>query len=129
MKHSTILSTGKYPIVEFDKLNDKITFWGSSVELYPETFYQKVTHELLHHITTTNCRQITIELNFSIMNTRSFRELVYLFKNVSQQNIDLTKIIVRWVYEAEDEDMLELGEDLFQLFPGIKIVYVENNHN
>ena len=55
----------------------------------------------------------SLEVNMALeyFNTSSSKCIYQLFKSIKKLNTSGTKVVVNWIYDEEDEDMREVGED------------------
>ncbi len=53
----------------------------------------------------------TFELQFEYLNSSSFKLVIDLLLLSKKMSTDENKISVKWIYEADDEDILLLGEE------------------
>lgn len=70
----------------------------------------KFFHPILEWIETLNCQEITIEFRLEYVNTSSSKQLLNLIKSISGNSLIKTKNI-KWFFESDDEDMLDMGKD------------------
>ncbi len=80
---------------------------GRSIMDDPYVFFDP----LIEKITKCNSKTFTVEMRLEYMNTSSYKLLLILFKSIVK-NFNPTNILIKWFYESDDEDMLELGKDI-----------------
>jgi hypothetical protein len=56
--------------------------------------------------------EVTLNLDFEYLNTASNRSLVEMVKLVAKYKQKRIALNVNWLYESDDEDARELGEDI-----------------
>lgn len=56
------------------------------------------------------CDQLTLEVRMEYMNTSSSKQLLFILKAIAT-NPSLKNVYVKWFYEEDDEDMLEMGKE------------------
>ncbi len=65
---------------------------------------------IIEWVKEAKCSQITIEVRMEYMNSSSSKQMLNVLKAVAS-NPNIRTIYVKWFYENDDEDMLELGKD------------------
>jgi hypothetical protein len=120
MKNLFIPSTPKTPEIDF-KINGQLKITGNS---YPENvneFYTQVT-DWLEQFLFSSTEKITINVDLKYINTSSIKYILNIITKV--QALSKSEVNVAWLYEMEDEDMHETGEDLERLTQ-IKFDFIE----
>lgn len=120
MKNLFIAATRKTPEVDF-KLNGELKISGNS---YPENtneFYNPVINWLEEFLFSTT-DLITINIDLKYINTSSTRSVLNIITKV--QALSKSKIQVAWMYEVEDTDMCEIGQD-FEQITKLKFDFIE----
>lgn len=120
MKNLFIAATRKTPEVDF-KLNGELKISGNS---YPENtneFYNPVINWLEEFLFSTT-ELITINIDLKYINTSSTRSVLNIITKV--QALSKSKIQVAWMYEVEDTDMCEIGQD-FKQITKLKFDFIE----
>lgn len=111
MKDLYLSPTTKTPGIEF-KANGEFRIAGNS---YPENateFYQPVIN-WLDKFLRTNTNGISLNVDLKYINTSSIKSILKAIIKI--RTLSKSTVKVAWLYEIEDEDMLEAGEDLQKL--------------
>lgn len=106
-----IEQTGKTPEIDF-KTTGEFKILGNS---YPENvleFYQPVIN-WLDKFLRTNTESIYLNVDLKYINTTSIKSILNVIIKI--RTLSKSTVKVAWLYEIEDEDMLEAGEDLQKL--------------
>ena len=80
---------------------------GRSIMDDPYTFY----NPLIERIYSCSSKYFTLEMRLEYINTSSNKLLLNLLNAVKKHFIT-TNILIKWYYESDDEDMLDLGKDI-----------------
>ena len=105
MEQVIIEGTKYSPKVEFDPTG-KLSIEGRSIIEDPGIFYNPIIEWI------NNCKSGTISVKMKIeyMNTSSTKLILNLFKAV-KDNFNSNNVDIKWYYEEDDEEMLEIGKD------------------
>lgn len=120
MKNLFIKGTSRTPEIDFN-VNGQLTITGNS---YPEdviTFYEPVLDWLDEYLYLMNHTiQLNVALNYiNTMSTKAILNLITKINSSSKNTVN-----VSWIYEIDDQDMQEMGEDL-QNITQLKFDFVE----
>lgn len=105
MSSTIIAETKSSPRIELNP-EGEIIIHGRSIIEDTYTFYKPI----LEWIRDTTCETMTVEVRLEYMNTSSSKQLLNILKTVAG-NPHFNSIYVKWYYEEDDEDMLDLGKD------------------
>lgn len=72
-------------------------------------------------------KQVKLDLDFEYLNTASNRSMVEIIRIISKYKQKRTEVTVNWIYEADDDDALELGEDI-EFCVDLKFNYLPRNN-
>ena len=97
------------PAVELDP-EGVIKLEGRSIMDDPLVFYNPI----IEWISNCNSKTFTIEMRLEYMNTSSYKMMLMLFKSI-KKHYNSTNILIKWYYDSDDEDMLDLGKDIESL--------------
>jgi hypothetical protein len=76
----------------------------------------------------TNPAEITyVILAFEYLNSSSTIIIVSILRKLSQGILQSEKLVIKWYYEEDDEDILERGEYISLTF-NIPIIFILTNH-
>lgn len=91
------------PTINFVK-GSVITISGRSYYADPRSKYDELLKEIEEH--KAGPKKIEIVVDLEMFNTPSAKKLLEVFKSLESEE---SKVI--WMYEEDDEDMLEAGQD------------------
>lgn len=95
--------------VSFDTARGILEFSGISIPENADAFFQPV-YTWLEKIQPVHKGALTVRINLTYFNTSSVRHLLIILKALITAFRD--RIKVEWVYEADDEEIRERGEQL-----------------
>jgi hypothetical protein len=111
MEDLTIAATKFTPEIHFDYKNRLLMIKGES---YPENtseFFNPVFKWLEDYLSEKSENPTTVNIELYYFNSSSSKVLMNFFEVLDNAGEDGQKIIVNWIYEEEDEDSLEFGEE------------------
>ena len=111
MNNLSIEKTKFTPEVLFDSESGVLTIRGES---YPEntaTFYKPVFKWLKDYFNSDNNEETKVIIELYYFNSSSSKVLMNLFEELDNAGEQGKKVVVEWVYDPEDEDSLEFGEE------------------
>lgn len=108
------------PKVIFDKQKGIFELTGKSLPENVVDFYQPLYDWLEQYIKEPN-EETIIKLQIDYFNSASHKAINQLLEILAL--IQVKKVLVRWHYLQEDEDMLESGHDFCDL-TGLKFEYI-----
>ncbi len=114
MEKVFIEPTRTTPLVKFDPDEGILEMKGRSSPENSIEFYQKIIDGLDKYASSSN-PELTVNLAFEYFNTSSSKCLFDVFKKLSKVMEKGKKIIINWMYEEGDDDMMEAGEDYSDL--------------
>ncbi len=111
MKNLKIEPSIKTPHISFDYETGKLELKGKSIPENSVEFYRTV-YEWLDNYALSPKPKTEITVGLEYFNTSSSKCLLDIFRKL--ENISKTgksDVSVVWLYEEEDEDMMEAGDD------------------
>lgn len=96
------------PIVDFDKKNGLITISGRLIQMNADQFWESMKKHLKEYVKTSEIKT-SIRFQMEYINSSSLQQLLDFLKLLNVLMKDERKLNIEWLYEKEDEDMLELG--------------------
>lgn len=114
MKSIRIKQTTDSPSLIIDGEVGLIRLAGKAIAHEPETAYKKLEKEISeyclepHFFSTVNIRLINL-------NSGASKWLYHLLKEIEKFNNKENRFIVNWLYDKDNEFMLETGEDFQQI--------------
>lgn len=110
MDQYAIEGTQKNPTIKFDLTKGELHVSGNSIPENSVDFYKPLLAALEEYAAspkpTTN-----VTFNMRYFNTSSSKRILDIFKKLESINRGGSVVSVNWVYEDDDDDMLEAGED------------------
>ena len=99
------------PSVVFNPDSGVLLIHGRSIPEHPEKFFQPII-EWLERYLSTNPTSVLFKIHLDYLNTHSTECMVILFKKVEQYyNQGHEDVKIQWMYDEDDEDMVNMGED------------------
>jgi hypothetical protein len=96
------------PQIEFKTTGD-LSILGNCFPEDPKSFFVPIT-EWLTEFKAVHTGEVNLSIDLNYVNTSSVKILLELIQNLTGNF--KSKVKINWIYEIEDEDMLEVGEDL-----------------
>lgn len=120
MKHFQIEPGPKTPAIVLDPAG-LIEMKGKSIPENTAEFYQPV-YEWLDQYALTPQPVTRLLINFEYFNTSSSKCLLDIFRKLEAIHVSgKSSVAVSWIYDEDDEDMMETGEDYKSM---VKIPFV-----
>ena len=111
MENLFIEETIKTPQIEFDAEKGTLRISGKSIPENTAEFYKPV-YDWLNEYSAHPAAKTELRIELEYFNTSSSKCLLDIFRKLEFMSKSGTQnISVVWLYEEEDEDMLEAGED------------------
>jgi len=120
MENLFIPKTNKTPEVNF-QLDGSMTMTGVSIPENVLSFYQPII-DWLQNFESENLNSVCLTLTLDYLNTSSLRILLDILEIIDNYKNKGATIKFIWKYEADDDDLLELGQDI-ELSGRIKFEY------
>jgi hypothetical protein len=105
MSVTVIEATRSTPEVEMDS-EGRFIIRGRSVIENTSVFYNPI----IEWLKKAECEKMAVEVKLEYLNTSSAKQLLSLLKVVAG-NAFFKTISIKWFYEENDEDMLDMGKD------------------
>ncbi|MBL7964694.1 MAG: DUF1987 domain-containing protein [Flavobacteriales bacterium] len=102
--------TGKTPTVAFNAATGLLELRGRSIPENSIEFYKPLMDWVDAYARTAQART-ALHVQLEYFNTSSSKCILDLFKKLEFVRASGHEVTVYWHYEADDEDMLEAGED------------------
>lgn len=105
-----IEGSSKTPTVEFDGSTGMLVLKGRSIPENSIEFYKPLIDWLDGYLRAPQPKT-TLKVQLEYFNTSSSKCILDVFKRLEMLRAAGQEVEVLWHYEADDEDMLEVGED------------------
>ena len=103
--------TGQTPLISFDAAQGKLELSGRSIPENSIGFYAPIL-EWLDAYAEEAQPQTTVDIQLEYFNTASSKCVLDVLKKLDAiHKSGKSEILINWIYEEEDDDMLEAGED------------------
>lgn len=110
MDQYAIEGTQKNPTIKFDLTKGELSVSGNSIPENSVDFYKPLL-AALDEYTASPKPTTTVTFSMRYFNTSSSKRILDIFKKLEIINRGGSAVSVNWVYEDDDDDMLEAGED------------------
>lgn len=105
MERIRIHETKKTPYVLFSGTEGTLEIRGRSVAEEPHEFYEEII-DGVDQYKKDHTKKLEVQFDFEYFNTPTARQILRLLRKLKE-----IKCEVIWIYESDDEEMLEAGED------------------
>ena len=110
MEKYSVEGTQKTPTINFDLTKGELEMHGSSIPENSVDFYKPLI-AALDEYTASPKPTTNVTFNMRYFNTSSSKRILDVFKKLEIINRNGSAVTINWVYEDDDDDMLEAGED------------------
>jgi hypothetical protein len=111
MKSLIVESTAKTPHILFSAETGSLEISGRSIPENSAEFYQPV-YDWLDQYSLKPLPETMVKIQLEYFNTSSSKCLLDVFRRLEVIHKSERSIVhVKWMYEEEDEDMMEAGDD------------------
>jgi hypothetical protein len=120
MDNFYIAATTTSPEVDFRFEQHLLAIRGES---YPENaaaFYAPVIERLRTYLASCDDTSITVDVTLTYFNSSSTKMLFSVFDALDEAATSGNRVLVNWFRDAEDETILEFGEELQADFTAIQ---------
>jgi hypothetical protein len=87
---------------------NKLELTGRSIPENPELIFKRLEEWITLHFEKNNALDVNIQLEY--INSGSSKYLYEILKRLTGYGRSGKKVVIKWLYEEDDEAMLELGE-------------------
>lgn len=120
MTSITIESTNETPRILFN-VDGNLSVSGISTPNNVNAFYQPL-FDWIKEYKTIKPKSVSLELFIDYLNTSSTRIIVEMIRLIKSFEEEATEVNFIWLYDNEDEDMLEMGEE-FESVTNASFIY------
>ena len=112
MEPLNISKTSRTPEVAFNPERNSYRLAGRSIPEDSVAFYRTIIKWLENFETSFHFSdEVTFEFELEYFNTSSSKCLLDVFKLINKIHKSGKDVSIKWVYDEEDEDLMETGED------------------
>lgn len=110
MEALRIQATVKTPEVLFDPSNSVFEIKGKSIPDNAEEFYNDILQWFDDYVANPNDETV-LKIDLEYFNISSSKRLLFLLYKLNELNLKNKVVKVQWLYNENDEDMFEVGQD------------------
>ena len=111
MNSINIEGTPKTPRIVFSAEKGELEISGKSIPENSVEFYQPI-YSWIDEYSQSPMKTTVVKIQLEYFNTSSSKCLLDIFRKLeSLQKSGKSEVTINWLYEDEDEDMMEAGED------------------
>jgi hypothetical protein len=118
MDRLIIAPTLNSPGITLDPENRRFEFTGESRPEDVRDFYMPVLEWLesyARELPANSGKELDFHFNFEYFNSTSAKYILDIFKILNEIHSKGSKVQVKWHYEEDDEDMLEVGMEMSRM--------------
>lgn len=116
MQQLEILPTYKSPKVNFDPQSGLFQIQGSSILVNAEEFYSPLLNWMDEFLKNPTCKEVKFIFDIEYVNVASTKRFMLFLNRLAGLHEKGVKVTVDWLHDGNDQYMIEVGEDLSQLF-------------
>ncbi len=125
MESLIIKATKATPAVCFDSKNNILEIKGKSYPANSEEFFSPLFSWLDPYLNQLGTQKVALNMDLIYFNSSSSVVFMELFSKLETAVINGKEITVNWIYEEDDEDILEYGEEFQEDFEKLPFNFVE----
>lgn len=118
-----IEATAKTPKLKVNPSKGLIQLSGISIPEDPRAFYEPFEASINAYINAPKEKTL-VEFKLEYFNTSTTLIIRNLLRKLSELQ-SKTKLVIKWYFEEDDEDMAEVGGELKVLFPFVEFEIIE----
>jgi hypothetical protein len=125
MENLHIEATKYTPEITLDAKKGFLSFVGKS---YPENtfdFYKPMLEWINSYFAEESVEKTVLEMDIIYFNSSSSKLFFDLFDVLEEAHEEGKEISIRWLYDAENENALEAGEDFKEDFESLDFALIE----
>ena len=108
------------PEVDFKFSQHHLTLRGESFPENALAFYGPITSALMEYLGGTQGQDIRVDIELRYFNSSSTKILLNLFRMLDQASSNRNVVHLNWYHDAEDDTVLDFGNDVAQDFITLK---------
>lgn len=112
------------PYVRLDAEEGVFVIAGRSIPIDAERFYRPILN-WIDELASENPDRIEFCLRFDFFNIASSKRVLFILYKLAEMQNSGSDVLVRWMYERYDEDMLEIGQDYNLMIDELRFVFEE----
>ena len=107
-----IPGTKSTPEISFNPENESFVIQGRSIPADAAAFYAPLERWAEKFVQIQKSDSITIDIKLDHLNTGSVRSLLSILARVIRLRDQDVNVMINWHHDAEDEDMVDKGEEM-----------------
>jgi hypothetical protein len=113
------------PYVHLDVNSGTFVIAGRSIPIEAELFYRPLLNWLDELLKSDMRLDVQFCFRFEFFNIASSKRILFLLYKLAELQSHGFRVVIRWMYEKYDEDMLEIGQDYNLMLDELRFVYEE----
>jgi hypothetical protein len=116
------------PEIFFDREHHRLEIRGSSYPENARAFYAPVffwLEEYFSQLINAGGERVTVNIEIEYFNSNSWKVLVGFFDLLDKAALKGIQVTINWIYEEDDEDILEYGEEFQEDHPDMVFCFVQ----
>jgi hypothetical protein len=127
MNNLMIEATKYTPEISFDCEKHLLEIKGKSYPENTSVFYQPIFEWLEEYFERDATRDVTVNMELIYFNSSSSKVLMDFCDVLEEAANSGKNVTVNWIYEEDDEDALEFGEEFQEELESVKFNLVEKS--
>lgn len=99
------------PYVYLDPKSNTYLISGRSIPVEAEMFYQPIINWLDHLVKEKDVDTVHFCFRIEFFNIASSKRILVILYKLAEMQSNGVNVLVRWLYDENDEDMYEIGQD------------------
>ncbi len=120
LKRKASLST---PEVILDPKSNTYRISGRSLPIDADIFYEPILNWFDQVLESRALNSMQLEIKLEYFNIASSKRILFILYKLLKLQDQGVHILIRWMYESADEDMLELGRDYSSLVEDLHFIF------
>ena len=108
------------PRVELDDKTGTYVISGRSIPIDAELFYSPIVNWLAELNNNPKVKLVRFSFRLDFFNIASSKRILHIMYKLADLQKSGKRVIVNWMYEDYDEDMLEIGQDYETMIPALQ---------
>ncbi len=104
-------NTKSTPYVHFDAASGTYVIGGRSIPIDAEIFYKPILNWIDRYAESQPINKMELCLRFDFFNIASSKRILFIMYRLLEMRNQGWNISIKWMYERNDADMLEIGQD------------------
>lgn len=125
MKKLSIEATECTPMISGDPTQNTVTIQGTSYPENTSAFYTPIFEWFQEYFGQLEEGTVTVNIEIVYFNSGSSKVLLDFFDLLDEAAFRGIEIQINWIYEEDDEDMLEYGEEFLEDFRRLSFNFVK----